>query len=112
MLKLIRFIGLVSQAVFLQFIHFFGLVAFLIAGAAGYYRVKSWTVPIMAVAFGVYANYYVDIADVTGMLQKAGSASERGGFLIVVYFVITFVGYIVGAYARAQHDRLRSRTAS
>ncbi len=112
MMKLIRFVGLVSQSIFLQFLHFFGLVAFLIAAALGYYRVKSWTVPILAVACGVYANYYVDIADVTSILDKAKAANERGGFLIVVYFVISFAGYLVGAYVRHHHDRLRSRTAT
>jgi hypothetical protein len=112
MVKLIRFIGLVSQSIFLQFIHVFGLVAFLIAAAVGYYRVKSWVIPLLGVAFGVIANYYVDLADVTGILEKASAANERGGFLIVVYFIISFVGYLVGAYARHYQLRLRSQTAT
>ncbi|MCC3243853.1 hypothetical protein LG047_00700 [Methylocystis sp. WRRC1] len=100
MLKLIRFIGLVSQSIFIQFVHFFGLVAFLTAAATGYFRLPSWTVPINAVVFGVLADKFIDESAVTSLLEKAASANQRGGFLIVVYFVITAVGYIVGAYGR------------
>jgi hypothetical protein len=108
MLKLFRFIGLVSQAIFLQFVHIFGLVAFLAGVAAGYFRTPSWVVPILAVAFGVAADKFVDLADVTGLLDKASAASERGGFMIVVYFVITFVGYLVGVYGRHHRNRTRA----
>jgi len=102
MLKLIRFLGLVSQGIFLQFVHLWGLGGFLIAAALGYFRLPSWTVPILAVVLGVVTDRIADLTDVTGMLDKAEKASERGGFLIVVYFVITATGYIVGAYARHQ----------
>jgi hypothetical protein len=108
MLKLIRFIGLVSQAIFLQFVHVFGLVAFLVGVAAGYFRTPSWIVPVLAVVFGVIADKFVDLADVTGLLQKASAASERGGFMIVVYFVITLVGYLVGAYGRHHYGRTKA----
>jgi hypothetical protein len=100
MLKLIRFIGLVSQSIFLQFMHVFGLVAFVAAAAVGYFRLPSWSVLVLAVVFGVAADKLIDESDVSGLLEKASAASQRGGFLIVVYFVITAVGYIVGAYGR------------
>jgi hypothetical protein len=100
MLKLIRFIGLVSQSIFIQFVHLFGLVAFIAAGALGYFRLPSWTVPIVAVAFGVIAEKFIDESSVTAILEKASLANQRGGFLVVVYFVICAVGYVAGAYAR------------
>jgi hypothetical protein len=100
MVKLIRFVGLVSQGVFLQFVHVVGLVAFVVAVAAGFFRMPSWSVPIMAVVFGVVADKFVDLVDLTGVLEKAKAAHERGGFMIVVYFVITGLGYVVGAYGR------------
>jgi|APFre7841882630_1041343.scaffolds.fasta_scaffold37984_2 hypothetical protein len=108
MLKLIRFIGLVSQAIFLQFVHFFGLVALLIGAAMGYFRAPSWIVPILAVVCGVVADKYIDLRDVTGLLDKASAASERGGFMIVVYFVIVAVGYILGAYGRYHVNRAKA----
>ena len=107
MLKLFRFIGLVSQAIFLQFVHVFGLVAFIVGVAVGYFRAPSWIVPILAVVFGVIADKYIDLSDVTGLLDKASAASERGGFMIVVYFFITTTGYLVGAYARYYFNRVK-----
>jgi hypothetical protein len=107
MLKLIRFIGLVSQSIFIQFAHIFGFVAFAIAAAIGYFRLPSWMVPIVAVIMGVVADKFVDEGAVTALLDKAHSANQRGGFLIVVYFVITAVGYVAGAYGR--HYYLRGK---
>ena len=100
MLKVIRLAGLVSQSIFLQFMHLIGLGAFLVSAAFGYYRLPSWSVPILAVAFGVSVDKFADVADVTGLLERAQKANERGGFLILVYFVITAFGYVVGAYGR------------
>jgi hypothetical protein len=100
MLKLIRFIGLVSQSIFIQFAHVFGVVAFVAAAALGWLRLPSWLVPVLAVVCGVVADKFIDESSVTGMLEKAHTANQRGGFLIVVYFVICAVGYIVGAYGR------------
>lgn len=100
MLKLIRFIGLVSQSIFIQFVHLFGLVAFAGAAALGWYRRPSWWVPIMAVACGVLSDKFIDESGVTSLLEKAHNANQRGGFLIVVYFVICAVGYVAGAYGR------------
>jgi hypothetical protein len=108
MLKLIRFIGLVSQAIFLQFVHIIGLVGLLIGIVIGYFRLPSWVVPIAAVVCGVIADKFVDLSDVTGLLDKASAASERGGFMIVVYFVIVAVGYLLGAYGR--HYVKRAKT--
>ncbi len=105
MVKLIRFIGLISQSIFIQFAHIFGLVAFLVAAAVGYFRLPSWTVPVMAVAFGVFADKFVDESAVSSILEKAASANQRGGFLIVVYFVIAAVGYISGAYGRHYYGK-------
>lgn len=100
MVKLIRFIALVSQSIFIQFVHIFGLIAFILSASMGYFRLPSWTVPIVSVIFGVVADKYIDESAVSSLLEKAASANQRGGFLIVVYFVITAVGYISGAYGR------------
>lgn len=105
MLKLIRFIGLVSQSIFIQFVHLFGLVAFVAAAAVGYFRLPSWVVPILAVVFGVMADKFIDESAVTSLLERAASANQRGGFLILVYFVITALGYVVGAYGRFHYRK-------
>jgi tetrahydromethanopterin S-methyltransferase subunit C len=107
MVKLIRFLGLLSEAIFLQFVHVFGLVAFLLAAAIGYFRLPSWLVPILAVVLGVIADKYIDLADVSGLLDKASAASQRGGFMILVYFAICAVGYVVGAYGRHHFGRIK-----
>jgi hypothetical protein len=111
MVKLIRFIGLVSQSIFLQFVHVVGLLAFVTAAAFGWFRLPSWTVPILAVVWGVCADKFFDVQDITGILDKAHKANERGGFLIVVYATITIVGYIVGAYARHYYSKGRITAA-
>lgn len=100
MLKLIRFIGLVSQSIFIQFVHLIGLAAFVAAAALGYFRLPSWTVPLLAVASGVIAEKFTDQSSVSALLEKASLANQRGGFLVVVYFVICAVGYVAGAYTR------------
>jgi hypothetical protein len=105
MLKLFRFIGLVSQSIFLQFVHLVGFAALAVGVALGWFRMPSWLVPIVAVVIGVLADYYFDLADVTGILEKAGTANQRGGFVIVVYFVIVAVGYVVGAYGRSYRKK-------
>jgi hypothetical protein len=112
MMKLIRLGGLVSQAIFLQFIHLVGLGAFLVSAAVGYFRAPSWSVILLGIVFGVGVDKFVDVTDVTGMLDKAQKASERGGFLIIVYFVIALVGYVVGAYARYHHEKLKAKAAA
>ncbi len=100
MLKLLRFIGLVSQSIFLQAVHLFGLIAFAAAAALGWYRRPSWWVPVIAVVFGVVSDKFLDQSGVEVLLEKAHIANQRGGFLIVVYFVICAVGYVAGAYGR------------
>lgn len=110
MVKLIRFIGLLSQSIFIQFVHLIGFGAFLVAAAMGYFRLPSWCVPIAAVIFGVISDKFVDESAVSSLLEKAASANQRGGFLIVVYFVIVATGYISGAYGR--HYLLQARNAS
>lgn len=108
MLKLIRFLGLVSQSILIQFVHLFGLMAFLAAAAIGYFRLPSWSVPIVAVVFGVLADKFIDESAVTSLLEKASAANQRGGFLIVVYFLITALGYVVGAYGRHHYKGKKS----
>ena len=100
MVKLIRFIGLISQSIFIQFVHLFGAVAFAAAAALGWFRMPSWLVPILAVVCGVVSDKFVDESAVTAILEKAHNANQRGGFLILVYFVICATGYVAGAYGR------------
>ena len=108
MVKLFRFIGLISQSIFIQFAHLFGLVAFVIAAAVGYLRLPSWLVPVLAVVFGVVADKFIDESAVSAILEKAASANQRGGFLIVVYFAICAVGYVSGAYGRQYYGKASS----
>ncbi|HYA79439.1 MAG TPA: hypothetical protein VED87_00745 [Methylocystis sp.] len=112
MYKVIKLLMLVSQAIFLQFMHGIGLAAFLIALAAGYFRIKSWWVPIMAVAMGVAVEKYGNLQDVTGLLEKAEKANERGGFMILVYAVICIVGYVAGAYGRHYLLKFKNKVAA
>ncbi len=100
MLWLIRFIGLVSQAVFLEFVHIFGLIVFLIAILLGYFRTPWWIVPMLAVACGLIADRFVDLTYLTGILRSAVSANERWAFVIIVYFAITIGGYLTGFLGR------------
>jgi hypothetical protein len=100
MLKLLRFIGLVSQSIFIQFVHLFGLAAFAASAAIGWFRLPSWLVPVVAVVCGVVSDKFLDQSAVTTILEKAHNANQRGGFLIVVYFIICAVGYVAGAYGR------------
>jgi hypothetical protein len=110
MVKVFRLLALLSQSIFLQFIHLIGLGAFLIAFAAGYFRMKSWLVAPMAVAFGVAVDRFADVTDITGLLERAEKANERGGFIVLVYVVICVVGYITGAYSRHHHEKFKART--
>lgn len=100
MLKLVRFVGLIIQSIAIEFLHVFGLVAFLLAAAVGYFQLPSWLVPILGVICGVIADKFVDQTEIVGLLEKAASANQRGGFLVIVYIFIVAVGYVVGAYAR------------
>ncbi|MGJ0395672.1 MAG: hypothetical protein ACR65U_05540 [Methylocystis sp.] len=100
MVKLVRFVGLIIQSIVIEFMHVFGLVAFLLAAALGYFRLPSWLVPIVGIVCGVIADKFVDQSEVVGILEKAASANMRGGFLVIVYIVIVAVGYVAGAYSR------------
>jgi hypothetical protein len=112
MMKLIRLGGLVSQSIFLQFVHLVGLGAFLVSAAFGYFRAPSWTVILLGIVFGVGVDRLADVSDVTGILDKAEKAGERGGFMIIVYFVIALAGYVVGAYARHHHEKFKAKATA
>jgi tetrahydromethanopterin S-methyltransferase subunit C len=106
MIKLIRFVGLIIQSILIEFLHVFGLVAFLLAAALGYFRAPSWLVPIVGIVCGIIADKFIDQTEVIALLERAASANQRGGFLVIVYIVIVAVGYVAGAYARgAVHRR-------
>jgi hypothetical protein len=100
MVKLVRFVGLIIQSILIEFLHVFGLVAFLVAAALGFFRLPSWLVPIVGIICGVIADKYVDQSEVVSILEKAASANMRGGFLVIVYIVIVAVGYVIGAHSR------------
>ena len=112
MVRLVRFVGLVIQSILIQFLHVFGLVAFLIAVALGYFRLPSWLVPIVGIICGVIADKFIDQSEVVGILEKAASANMRGGFLVIVYIVIVAVGYVVGGYSRQMLQRRKIAQAA
>ena len=106
MIKLVRFVGLIIQSILIEFLHLFGLVAFLIAIALGFFRAPSWLVPIVGIICGIIADKFIDQTDVVALLERAASANQRGGFLVIVYIIIVAVGYVIGAYSRhALHRR-------
>ncbi len=110
MIKLIRFVGLIIQSILIEFLHVFGLVAFLLAAALGYFRLPSWLVPIVGIICGIIADKFIDQTEVIALLERAASANQRGGFLVIVYIIIVAVGYVSGAYARgAVHRRMIAR---
>lgn len=112
MIKLIRFVGLIIQSILIEFIHVFGLVAFLLAAALGYFRLPSWLVPIVGIICGIIADKFIDQTEVIALLERAASANQRGGFLVIVYIIIVAVGYVTGAYARhALHRRKIAQAA-
>ena len=100
MLWLIRFIGLLSQAIFLEFVHIFGLIVFVLAMLLGYFRAPWWIAPVLAVACGLFANRFIDLTYLTDIFRRVASASDRWAFVIVVYFAITIGGYLAGLLAR------------
>ena len=100
MLWLIRFIGLLSQAVFLEFLHIFGLIVFVLAMLLGYFRAPWWIAPVLAVACGLFANRFIDLNYLTDVFHRVASASDRWAFVIIVYFAITIGGYLAGLLAR------------
>lgn len=112
MLKLIRLVGLVSQSMALLVMHLVGIVAIAAGLAVGYFRKPSWLIPILAVVFGVATDYYTDLSDVTSMLQKASAANERGGFLILVYFIMLALSYVIGAYLRHNREKAKQNQSS
>lgn len=112
MIKLVRFIGLIIQSILIEFLHVFGLVAFLLAAALGYFRLPSWLVPIVGIICGVIADKFIDQSEVIALLERAASANQRGGFLVIVYIVIVAVGYVSGAYARAAVHRRKNAQAT
>jgi hypothetical protein len=112
MLKLIRFLGLISQSIIIEFIHVFGLAAFLFAAALGYLRLPSWLVIPVGIICGVIADKFVDQSEVVGLLERAASANQRGGFLVIVYLVIVALGYVGGAYARYWLKRKKAAPAA
>lgn len=107
MLWIIRIIGLVSQAIFLEFLHIFGLIVFLLAMFLGYFRAPWWIAPMLAIASGVIADRFVDLTYLTGIFHRAVSANERWAFVMLVYFVITIGGYLVGFLGRFFLRRMR-----
>ncbi|MFO1126228.1 MAG: hypothetical protein U1E25_13820 [Methylocystis sp.] len=100
MLWLIRFIGLLSQAVFLEFLHIFGLIVFLLAMLLGYFRAPWWIAPALAIASGFFADRFIDLTYLTEIFRRVVSANDRWAFVIVVYFAITIGGYLAGLLAR------------
>ena len=112
MIKLIRFVGLIMQSILIEFLHVFGLVAFLLAAALGYFRLPSWLVPIVGIICGIIADKFIDQTEVIALLERAASANQRGGFLVIVYIVIVAVGYVTGAYARAAVQRRKVAQAT
>ncbi len=73
--EFIKFLALVSQAIFLQFVNVVGLLGFVAAAALGWYRKPSWLVPLLAVAFGVASDKFFS-GGVAGLLEKAHKAED------------------------------------
>ncbi len=108
MVNIVRLITLTLEAVLLQFINGIGFVALFLAVAAGYFRAPSWSVPVLAVVFGFGVEHFDGWARLS---DKTESASERWGFMLLIYFLIAFVGYLTGIFSRHHLER-RKKAAS
>jgi len=107
MLWLIRFLGLLSQAVFLEFLHIFGLIVFLLAVLLGFFRAPWWIVPILSVGCGLFADRFIDLTYLADIFRRVVSASDRWAFVIIVYFAIMIGGYLTGLLARFLKRRMK-----
>lgn len=107
MLWLIRFMGLLSQAVFMEFLHIFGLIVFLLAVLLGYFRAPWWIAPALAIASGFFADRFIDLTYLTEIFRRVVSANDRWAFVIIVYFAIVIGGYIAGVLARVLIRRMK-----
>lgn len=98
MLWFIKAVTLVFNGVMLQFVQLLGLIGLATGVTAGALRGKWWTVPIIAFSFALIADYLPKLH--IPWFDKVSSSSERFGFLLIVYFVISFIGWFSGRYAR------------
>jgi hypothetical protein len=109
MVKIARLFTLTLEAVLLQIVNGIGVVALLIALAAGYFRAPLWSVPVLAVAFGSVVEHFdgwVSFSD------KAESATGRWAFSVLIYFLIALVGYLAGIFGRRRIERRKKPAAS
>jgi hypothetical protein len=98
MLWFIKAVTLVFNGVMLQFVQLLGLIGLATAVTAGLLRAAWWAAPIIALAFALIADYLPTLH--ISWLDKVSSSSERFGFLVIVYFVISTVGWLAGRYIR------------
>lgn len=106
MLYLIRALTLVFDGVLLQFLRGVGLVGLVVAMLAGAMRAPSWVAPVLAIILSLVSVYFPNLE--LWWLAKASSSSERFGFVLLVYFVISVAGYAIGRIARYGWRRRRA----
>lgn len=106
MLWFIKSVTLVFNGVMLQFFQLLGLIGLVTAATAGALRGPWWTAPIIALGFALLADYLPTLH--IPWFDKVSTSSERLGFLIIVYFVISVAGWVAGRYGR--HLWLKRRT--
>jgi hypothetical protein len=100
MFWLVRFLGLLGQAIFLQFVHLIGLPVFTLGIILGALRAPLWSIPVIGFVSGYLTDRYVDFTLFAEVFDKATSACERVAFLVIVHWVIAAGGYFIGAFGR------------
>jgi hypothetical protein len=100
MFWLVRFLGLLGQAIFLQFVHLIGLPVFTLGIILGALRAPLWSIPVIGFVSGYLTDRYVGFTLFAEVFDKATSACERVAFLVIVHWVIAAGGYFVGAFGR------------
>lgn len=104
MVAIVRLITLFLEGIGQQFINGVGIAALLAALAAGLLRVSWWKSQlILSVVFGLGVEYVFD-----GWIKfsgKAAGAGERWPWMLLIYFVIVFVGYWSGRFGRRHLER-------
>lgn len=110
MLWFVKAVTLVVNGVLLQFVQLLGLIGLATAMTAGVLRGPWWTAPIIALGFALIADYLPTLH--IAWLDKVSSSSERFGFLVIVYFVISAAGWLIGRSGHQLWIQNRSKSGA
>ena len=97
MVRIARMIGFVVSAIGLQIASGVGFVALLCAVALGWFRMRAFWLALPAVGGAIVAQTLFEGVATSG---KVANAMSNLSFLLIVYALISLLGYAIGAVAR------------